>query len=534
MVNKIKTLRYKITLIVASALTLGFFLFSVLMFTHQKNNYTSYLKLTIDSISNTILKALDINMLENNREEIDAIIKRIGEQQLIKQLMIYSHQGTVYSAMKDEDKSRIFKLNSSPKCLSCHPGGKVNKELNRYETFYIEHNKKKNKQTPCTLEAIIPIYNQPKCYTASCHVHSKDDKVLGFLNIEVCTQKMEDSLTRDKYLIFSISLFFVVFLSFIIVKLIKKHVTYPINQLVEGTKQVSKGNFDFYLPVEKNDEIGELARAFEKMVRRIEAFKEELEGWNRELEKRVEEKTKKLKIAQRKILQAEKMSSLGRLAAVIAHEINNPISGLIVFINLLKKQVEKGDLSERELERMYKNLALMESEAKRCGTIVSELLAFSRKESEIIPCDINEIIEKSVSLMRLNIKDKNIVINVETEENMPKAKCDPSKMQQVFINLIQNAIDAMPMGGTITIKTKWNEKRKGISVTISDTGVGIPEEYLSHIFEPFYSTKDNGKSIGIGLFVVYGAIEQIGGRISVESEVGKGTTFKICIPSVRE
>ncbi|BBB32023.1 two-component system, NtrC family, sensor kinase [Thermotomaculum hydrothermale] len=529
MKEKIRTLRFKVMSIVAIALTTGFFIFAFLILSHQERVYYDYLKLNLNTISDTILKALEIDMMQNNREAIESTLKLIGHQDLIKELRIYSHKGNIYASINDNEKRKKLSL-SEVQCAVCH--SQSNKALTNidkqdYLVFY-----KEKTTNPCTLKAIVPILNSPKCYSASCHAHSKNEKILGFLNIAVCTLKLHESLNKDRWIILLISAIFVFVLSYLIVFLLKRQITFPIRQLVQSTKAISVGDFNLDLPTEKKDEIGELAKAFEKMVKRIEEFKKELEGWNRELEKRVEEKTQKLKVAQKKILQAEKMSSLGRLAAVIAHEINNPISGLIVFINLLKKQIERGDLSERELERMYKNLALMESEAKRCGKIVSELLAFSKRESEIVPCDIVEIINRAVSLMQIKLKDSDIKIETEFAEKLPKVKCDPSKMQQVFINLIQNAADAMPLGGKITIKAEYNEKRKGVQVSLSDTGVGIPEEYLSHIFEPFFSSKDNGQSIGIGLFVVYGVIEQIGGKITVESEVGKGTTFNICIPTV--
>ena len=532
MKKRFRTLRFKVTIIVAIGLTTGFFLFAFLILSHQEKVYTDYLKLNINSISETILKALEIDMMQNNRQAIDGMLKLIGHQQLIKELRIYSHKkGEVYSTINDKEKNKRLKLSFSVQCMVCHSEKKYKNiqivDKTGYLVFY-----KDTKTNPCTLKAIVPILNSSKCYSAACHAHKKDEKILGFLNIAICTLKLHESLNKDRWIILLISTFFVIVLSSLIVYFLKKQITFPIRQLVESTKAISVGNFDIVLPIDKMDEVGELARAFQKMVKRLEAFKGELEGWNKELEKRVAEKTQKLKIAQKKIIQAEKMSSLGRLAAVIAHEINNPISGLIVFINLLKKQVERGELTERELERMYKNLALMESEAKRCGKIVQELLAFSKREAEIVPCDIKEIIERAVSLMKIKIKDLDIKIITEYEEDLPKVKCDPSKMQQVFINLIQNAVDAMPLGGTVKINAKYNEKRKGVEVTVSDTGVGIPEEYLSHIFEPFFSSKDNGQSIGIGLFVVYGVIEQVGGRITVNSEVGKGTTFTICVPTV--
>ncbi len=527
-----KTLKFKITLVVVVGLTTGFFFFASLILSHQERIYIDYLKLNINSVAETILKALEIDMMQNNREAIDGMLNMIGRHNLIKDLKIFSHkEGKIYSSIDKKEKNIRLSLKTSVKCMVCH-SLKKNSDLKilekrKYLVFYMEQNSESD-----TLKAIVPVLNSPKCYTASCHAHSKDQEILGFLDIAICTRSLKESLNKDKWIIFLISAFFVIVLSSLIVYFLEKKVTYPIRQLMISTREISVGNFDVVLPVDKEDEIGELARSFKKMVVRIQEFKEKLEGLNRELEKRVEEKAAKLKIAQKTIIQAEKMSSLGRLAAVIAHEINNPISGLVVFINLLRKQVEKGNLSEKDLEKMNKNLAIMESEAKRCGTIVSELLAFSRSESQILPTDISEILRRSIEIMKLRIRDReDIVIKVDIEPSLPLIKCDAGKMQQVFMNLIQNAIEAMPVGGEISIKAFHNKEENKVEIEISDTGVGIPEEYLPHIFEPFYSSKENGQSIGIGLFVVYGVIEQIGGRITVDSKVGKGTTFKISLPA---
>ena len=520
---KLGSIKTKVILIVALALTTSYGLFTVFMIKSQYKFFEDYMRLNVEIISETILDSLEIHMLKNDRYTIRHTIEKIGENKMIKELKLINHKGKiVFSKHKNEIGKKLYR-HKDIQCSVCHKGTqppKIQKVV-----YYKDQNESfQNK-------AIVPILNRPSCYTASCHAHSKDEKILGFLSLCLCARPFQESIKQSEIHILIIAVVFILLFSTILVLFLRKLITDPLWQLVENTKKISKGDFNIKLPVNKKDEIGELARSFKKMVVRIQEFKEKLEGLNRELEKRVEEKAAKLKIAQKTIIQAEKMSSLGRLAAVIAHEINNPISGLVVFINLLRKQVEKGNLSEKDLEKMNKNLAIMESEAKRCGTIVSELLAFSRSESQILPTDISEILRRSIEIMKLRIRDRDdITIKVDIEPSLPLIKCDAGKMQQVFMNLIQNAIEAMPVGGEINIKAFFNKEENKVEIEISDTGVGIPEEYLPHIFEPFYSSKENGQSIGIGLFVVYGVIEQIGGRITVDSQVGKGTTFRISLP----
>jgi len=312
---------------------------------------------------------------------------------------------------------------------------------------------------------------------------------------------------------------------------IKKHVSRPLRQLLVSTDQIARGDLDCKVDIVSRDELGQLALSFNKMLERLVAFKTEIEGWNEELEERVTQKTMQLKEAQSQIIQAEKMSSLGRLAAVIAHEINNPISGLIVFINLLQKSMDKEELTEADRVKVIKRLGIMESEAKRCGHIVSELLSFSRAEQKMMDCNIAEIVERSVSILKFKTKDKQISLNLNVEPDIPEIRCDPGKIQQIIMNLVQNAIEALPQGGEIDISAQYVKEKKQLKLVFHDNGIGIPEEFLPHIFEPFYSSKDNGQSVGIGLFVVYGVIHQHNGAIEVDSAEGKGTTFTIFLPA---
>jgi len=326
------------------------------------------------------------------------------------------------------------------------------------------------------------------------------------------------------------SVLLVILVPGLIMLIITRYVVKPLDNLVEGTVRVARGEMNVNLPVNSKDEIGKLAISFNRMVEQVEQFQRELRAMNENLERRVEQKAEKLKVAQRQIIQTEKMSSLGRLAAVIAHEINNPISGLVVFINLLQRQLDREELSQEDKNKMLKRLVLMESEAKRCGKIVSELLAFSHEEKKMVRCNIREVLDRTVSIMELRTRDKRVDIAVAFAEEIPQLTCDPGKIQQVFMNLIQNAIEAMPEGGEIRITGRHESEPNTIVIEVRDSGIGIPASHLPHVFEPFYSSKDQGQSVGIGLFVVYGVIEQHNGTIKVDSREGEGTVFTITLP----
>jgi len=512
--------------IVGLAFALAFLLFAVIVLRHQQRIYEADLLFNAESVATTILKSLEQDMMANDTTSINRTLAAIGEQDVLKELRIYNHSGEVRASMTASEVGRVrFIRPESRQCAICHEGGNGGNRTLDMMTYDVDTVDK------CLRYVVVPIRNQDRCSTAACHAHPADQEILGFLNMGLCRKRLQASIERSRWQILELSLIFIFAVPFLIMVLIKRYVTWPLRQLVQGTRMVSRGEFNLDLPTHAADEIGELARSFTKMVERIQAFKEELEDWNRELEARVAQKAEKLKIAQQQILQAEKMSSLGRLAAVIAHEINNPISGLVVFINLIRKQLEKEDLQEADREKIQKRLALMESEAKRCGAIVSELLAFSREENKMVSCRLSELIERTVSIMRLRTKDRQVDIEVQVEEGVPDITCDPGKIQQVIMNLIQNGMEAMPDGGQIRIGVRYVADEGQVEITVSDTGIGIPENYLHHIFEPFYSSKDNGQSIGIGLFVVYGVVEQHHGTITVDSREGEGTTFTIRLPA---
>lgn len=526
--TKHASIRFKIFLIVTGSIACAFLLFAIILLRHQKQIYTEDLLFNAQAVSETVVRSLEQDMIANDTHSISLTLASIGEQETLKNLRIYTHQGFVWASSRQEEVGIVrFNRQDSRQCTVCHPTDSGPGTLDReFVTYSVDS------ADVCLLNAVVPILNRPSCSTAACHFHDPGDRILGFLNMSVCRQRVENSLRDSQLLILVVSLVFMLLVPGLIMVFMKRYVVQPLNRLVDGTNRVSRGEVDVVLPVNTDDEMGKLAASFNDMVEKLRQFKTELQGWNRELEERVRRKTEKLKVAQGQIIQAEKMSSLGRLSAVIAHEINNPISGLVVFIHLLQKQLDKESLSDEDRQRMMKRLALMESEAKRCGQIVSELLAFSREEKKMVPSDIGDIINRTVSIMELRVKDRELAVVPDVEAELPGIECDPGKIQQVLMNLIQNGIEAIPDGGEVRVKARHLKADNQVEIKVSDTGIGIPESHLAHIFEPFYSSKNQGQSVGIGLFVVYGVVEQHNGTIDVTSNEGQGTTFTIKLPVV--
>jgi signal transduction histidine kinase len=234
---------------------------------------------------------------------------------------------------------------------------------------------------------------------------------------------------------------------------------------------------------------------------------------------------------QAQILHQDKMMSLGRLAASVVHEINNPLSGILNYSRLMSKILKKGPLKKEKADKFRKYLELVETETERCSQIVSSLLAFSRKAPPAVgPVRIQEILQKCTSLSQHKLELQNISLTTSLQPNFPAIQADANQLQQCIINLIFNAIDAMPEGGNLRIACHYDANNAHVSIAITDTGTGIPEENLPHIFEPFFTTKHEGYGVGLGLATVYGIIEHHNGRIDVSSRPGNGTTFIITLP----
>lgn len=232
-----------------------------------------------------------------------------------------------------------------------------------------------------------------------------------------------------------------------------------------------------------------------------------------------------------RLLHQDKMMSLGRLAASVAHEINNPLSGILNYIRLMLRTLGKGPLSADKQNQFTRYLEVVETETDRCSAIVSSLLTFSRRSPiSVGPVSINEIVNRSIMLARHKLELGDINLATRISDDLPEVSGDINQLQQCLLNLIFNAVDAMPDGGTLTLSTTSEEAPDTVVVKVTDTGNGIPKEEIRHIFEPFYTTKHEGHGVGLGLSTTYGIIERHGGTLSAYSPAGQGATFEIRLP----
>lgn len=347
-------------------------------------------------------------------------------------------------------------------------------------------------------------------------IKSVRGETIGILYVGVLEKPYKNSLFNSLLLFLAIALVGILIVGVISLR-VAERISQPLLVLAEASKQLAEGNYDVKIDIEKSDdEIGGLAKIFRNMVVELRESHIALKTWAEVLEEKVEEITKVLK----NIIQAEKLAEIGQLAAGVAHEINNPLTGILTNASLMYEDVPDDDPKKADLK-------VIVDETLRCRKIVKGLLDFARQsppQRQLL--SLNEVVEDVVTLVRNQANFRNIKIELELDPQIPKIMADKDQIRQVVLNIVLNAADAMPDGGKFIIRSKVTGEN--IELVFADTGVGISPEIKAKIFEPFVTTKKNGT--GLGLSIAYGIIERQKGKISVESELNKGTTFTIILP----
>jgi two-component system NtrC family sensor kinase len=296
----------------------------------------------------------------------------------------------------------------------------------------------------------------------------------------------------------------------------------PVQRLLMHSTQVASGDLESRVQVSSRDELGELSESVNSMTESLGMAEKELKGWANSLESKVEERSRELMLMEEQLRRSEKLASLGTLSAGVAHEINNPLTGILLYASILNGDKRLDPALLPDLERVI-------SETKRCAGIVKNLLEFSREslpQKEITTLDA--ILDEVVTFFHKQPDFRNIIISKKYAAGLPHISVDPNQIRQVFMNLVINAGHAMPNGGDLEISTYHSADGRYVSAALKDNGNGIPEENLARIFDPFFTTKSEGT--GLGLSISYGIIENNGGKIEVKSRVGEGTTFVIMLP----
>ena len=360
--------------------------------------------------------------------------------------------------------------------------------------------------------------------------------MLGVLDIRYSLDDMDQRIRRNALTITGFSLGFVLIASLSVGLFVHRLVYLPLRDLESGARRISSGDLEQPIPVRSGDEFGELADAFNAMTAALRNSRSELREWARTLEQKVEQRTEQLRIAQAEAARGEKLASVGLLASGIAHELNNPLTGVLTFSILLREKMADGSQDAEDMDLVIR-------ETRRCASIIRRLLDFAReKPPEKKFADLNQIIEDTVRLVERPANLRDIAITLELDRALPQVWVDPDQIKQVVMNLLVNAQHAIDEEGSITVRTRRLPQPRTlqpgaiavpmVEFSVTDTGCGIPEENFRRIFDPFFTTKKIGTGTGLGLSVSHGIVEAHGGTIEVESEVGKGSTFRVRLPLI--
>jgi two-component system NtrC family sensor kinase len=479
-------------------------------------------------VSDVIESSTRYSMLLNRKEDVYQSIRTVGREPGVEGIRIYNKSGVITFSTDPAERNTLVNLNAEA-CYGCHARGRPLTVLpipGRSRIY-------RTREGYRVLGVINPIRNSAECAAAGCHVSPARRTVLGVLDVRMSLKPIDAVIAAATTRIVwgtAAAILVVALASF---AFLNATVRRPIRALREGTRQIGAGNLEHEIAVRSgDDDLGDLARSFNAMTQSLRAAQEENRSWAESLEERVRQKSDEIRRMHQQILQVEKMASLGTLAATVAHEINNPLSGILTYARLEAKRIRReGDNSEL-LQKVLKDLDLIVAETQRCGAIVNNLLLFSRKQvGEFHLVALGDVVDRAHGIVAHHLTMANVKLESGCEPPGLSVVGDDGQLQQALVALFVNATEAMPDGGTLTVTALRDAAAGEVRLSVADTGTGIAPEDLPHVFEPFFTTKrSEGKGVGLGLSVVYGIVERHGAAISVQSQLGMGTTFTITFP----
>lgn len=482
-----KSLATRVIVISICLLVFGIGSFAFLSMRREQAQLLTSARESSELLLDTIERSIYNSMRIGNTEDVQIMLEMVGQNQKLTGARIFHPHGMILRSSQpaevgkpvDKRDYQLFLRNQKEGVFTLEGHGEV-------------------------LGMIKPIYNDEQCHVC----HGRKSRIIGLLNVNyslVETRKQIVELTK----LFVVSFITIIgFLSLAISLVMVKFVKKPLNQLVENMAKVEAGDLSVRMQPEGKDEIGRLIYSFDSMVGKLDATKQELERFHFNQMER-----------------ADRLASVGEMAAGIAHEIKNPLTGIAAAITIIKEDFDPADVRVEIVNEVLEQI-------KRLNKTANDLLFFGKPiPPEPTYVDINTTLEKTLLFAGQHRGGKNIVKQLELEGNLPPVYVDAKQMQQVFLNLFLNAVQAMQDSGTLTVRSQLVHKddKDWVQISVADTGQGIPPEILEKIFTPFFTTKAQGT--GLGLPICHKLVMQHGGTLSVASENGKGTVFTVELPA---
>ncbi|MGC3996053.1 MAG: ATP-binding protein [Anaeromyxobacter sp.] len=471
--------------------------------------------------SETLLSTTRRAMLEDRRQAVYDAMGETAGQPGVERVRLFNKAGRITFSTDAADQGRVFTREDAA-CAACHqaprPLSRLPVEARRQLLDSGGHR---------VVTLVTPIYNEDSCASAACHRHSRSEQVLGLVEVDLSLAEADQRIATFREVSALGGVAGVALIGFLLVVVARRRVVRPVEALLEGTRRVAEDDLEAQIPVISPGELGALARSFNEMTRALRRTQDEVTELNRDLEARVAERTAELERAHAALVHTEKLSSLGQLAASIAHEINNPLAGILTYAKLLAREAEQDVPDEGRRRATVKRLDLVRRETERCSAIVRNLLDFARERPlKMVAVDLHAVVKESLQLVGHKLQLSDIAVEVHLDP-VPAVSADFGELRQAVVNLALNALEAMGKGGRLTVTTRTGADG-AVEVAVSDSGPGVPAEIREKIFDPFFTTKEKGT--GLGLSVVFGILQRHGGKVVYEDAPGGGACFVLRLP----
>lgn len=522
---------------IITLLSVFLFLFFGVIF---RSVYEGHLNTTIrqsgNNIGSIIEGALYYSMLKNDKSALQSTLDIINTMSGIDEVNMYNHNDSlVYSTFMADTVGQ-----PDPDCIGCHAD--LYSMFSRREKSYRIIDSRSacimNKSDKGHRQLLIrsPILNEKSCYTAYCHAHDQSEEVLGSLVIKIPLHDIDRAVQRSSTEFFLLATIITVVLVAFLILFTRSKIKKPLNAILLASEAVSRGDKSTRLEIRPNllDDMRVVSQAFNNMLDNLASANKELENWSHQLEYKVQKKSEELSDIQNELIHVERIASLGKLSSSVAHEINNPLSGVLTYTKLVHKQLSRLQLEEETKKSMLRYLEVIENETKRCGDIVKGLLEFSRKDQQNYENrHLHKILKETYSLMahQMKIAEINFYTDFTAEDDL--IYCSENQIKQACVAILVNAQEALTENGEVVMKTS-NPDPAHVRIDITDNGVGIAPEDVSRIFQPFFSAKQKASGIGLGLAIVHGIVQSHKGKVEVDSELGKQTTLSITLPLAKK
>jgi two-component system NtrC family sensor kinase len=470
----------------------------------------------------TINAAINRAMLEDRRQAAYGIMEAIGAQRGVERVRMVNKAGVVtFTTGKGVG---LVLQRDDPACISCHHESEVHTRVPTSERSRIFKSVGHR-----AVGQVTPVYNDTRCSAADCHHHPAGARLLGVIDVVVSLAEADRRIDAFRRTGIAAGLFGALVISGLVAALVRRRVVKPVKALVEATHRLARHERAIVGPVAGPGELGALSTAFEEMSGELLRAEDGLLSLNRSLEQKVEERTAELLRAQAALVQSEKLSSLGQLSASIAHEINNPLAGILTYARLLIRNAERDVPDEEKRRELVSKLSMVQRETERCSAIVRNLLDFARERPmRLDDVDVGKVVQESLQLggPPRELQGPQLVGDLQAT---PPVRADFGELRQAVVNLTMNAMEAMGRKGRLAVTVRPAPGGGGVELVVADNGPGIPEEIRARIFDPFFTTKEKGT--GLGLSVVYGIVQRHGGTIRVDSPSEGGAVFTIALPA---